>query len=145
MWMLIYLLPEDWFNKKTKNLQALQNFNSYTFSLKVMEKIKHPKLKKSFNIFILSQVQVHIRFWIRDIMNSRMQDPKWIIPWSAPVYIMEFVILKSKSSILTSAASLLHFKISVADPGCLSRIRILPSRIPDPGSKRFRIPDPQRI
>jgi hypothetical protein len=32
----------------------------------------------------------------------------------------------------------------VADPGCLSRIRIF--SIPDPGSKRFRIPDPhQRI
>jgi hypothetical protein len=28
---------------------------------------------------------------------------------------------------------------SVADPGCLSRIRIFPSRIPDPESKRFRI------
>ncbi len=28
---------------------------------------------------------------------------------------------------------------SVADPGCLSRIRIFPSRILDPGSKRFRI------
>ncbi len=28
---------------------------------------------------------------------------------------------------------------SVADPGCLSRIRIFPSRIPDPGT---RIPDP---
>jgi hypothetical protein len=32
------------------------------------------------------------------------------------------------------------------DPGCSSRIRIpifYPSRIPDPGSKRYRIPDPQ--
>jgi hypothetical protein len=29
---------------------------------------------------------------------------------------------------------------SVADPGCLSRIRIF--SIPDPGSKRSRIPDP---
>jgi hypothetical protein len=32
------------------------------------------------------------------------------------------------------------------DPGCSSWIRILifyPSRIPDPGSKRHRIPDPQ--
>jgi len=32
------------------------------------------------------------------------------------------------------------------DPSCSSRIRILtfsPSRIPDPGSKRHRIPDPQ--
>ncbi len=29
----------------------------------------------------------------------------------------------------------------VADPGFLSRIRIFPSRIPDPGSKRFQIPD----
>jgi len=28
---------------------------------------------------------------------------------------------------------------SVADPLCLSRIRIFPSRIPDTGSKRFRI------
>ncbi len=35
---------------------------------------------------------------------------------------------------------------SVADSGCLSRIRIFPERIPGPGSKRFRIPDPhQRI
>jgi hypothetical protein len=35
---------------------------------------------------------------------------------------------------------------SVADPGCLSRIRLFPSRIPDPWTKRFRIPDPhQRI
>jgi hypothetical protein len=31
---------------------------------------------------------------------------------------------------------------SVADPGCLSLIRIFPFRIPDPGSKRFRISDP---
>ncbi len=39
-----------------------------------------------------------------------------------------------------------HFFSDVADPGCLSRIKIFPSRIPDPGSKRYRIPDPhQRI
>jgi hypothetical protein len=30
---------------------------------------------------------------------------------------------------------------SVADPKCLSRIQIFPSRISEPGSKRFRIPD----
>ncbi len=30
-------------------------------------------------------------------------------------------------------------KTSVAEPGCLSRIRIFPSWIPDPWSKRFRI------
>ncbi len=30
-------------------------------------------------------------------------------------------------------------RFSVVDPGCLSRNRIFPSRIPDPGFKRFRI------
>ena len=33
---------------------------------------------------------------------------------------------------------------SVADPACLCRIRIFLSRIPDTGSQRFRIPDPDQ-
>ncbi len=34
------------------------------------------------------------------------------------------------------------FFLRIADPGCLFRIRIFPSRIPDPGSQRHRIPEP---
>jgi hypothetical protein len=32
--------------------------------------------------------------------------------------------------------------VSVADPGCLSRIRLYPSRIPDPDADFLPIPDP---
>jgi hypothetical protein len=36
-----------------------------------------------------------------------------------------------------------HFRArGVADPGCLSRIRIFPSRTRDPGSRVKKIPDP---
>ncbi len=37
----------------------------------------------------------------------------------------------------------IHYTYSVKDLGCLSRILILLSRIPDLGSKRHRIPDPE--
>ncbi len=55
-------------------------------------------------------------------------------------------IFFSEDSILSSQAIDIGVgEDTIVDPEFLSRIQIFPSRIPDPGSKRFWIPDPDPL
>jgi hypothetical protein len=70
-----------------------------------------------------------------DFFPSRIPDPNFFPPGSQ-IRIKEFKYFNPKKWFLSSRKY---------DPGCSSRIRVLtfyPSRIPDPGVKRHRIPDP---
>jgi hypothetical protein len=70
-----------------------------------------------------------------DFFPSLIPDPNFFHPGSR-ISIEEFEYFNP----------ILLLKISVADPGCSSRIRILtfyPSRIPDPGVKKA--PDPKSL